>query len=51
MRKTNVSMTRYFDRLPASLTRWLIAAALLLNVGLGLTIAILVARLLNEVTQ
>ena len=44
-------MTRYFDGLPASLTRWLIAAALLLNVGLGLTIAILVAMLLSGVTR
>jgi len=44
-------MTRYFKKLPSSLTRWLIFAALLLNVGLGLTIAILVAMLLNEVTR
>jgi len=51
MRKTNVSITRYFDGLPSSLTRWLIVAALLLNVGLGLTIAILVSMLLNEVTR
>jgi len=51
MRKTNITMTRYFDGLPSSLTRWLIVAALLLNVGLGLTIAILVAMLLNEVTR
>jgi hypothetical protein len=51
MRKTNITMTRYFDGLPSSLTRWLIVAALLLNVGLGLTIAILVAMLLNQVTR
>jgi len=51
MRKTNITMTRYFEGLPSSLTRWLIVAALLLNVGLGLTIAILVAMLLNEVTS
>ena len=51
MRKTNITLTRYFDGLPTSVTRWLIVAALLLNVGLGLTIAILVAMLLAEVTQ
>jgi len=50
MRKTSIRMTRYFEGLPASLTRWLIVAALLLNVGLGLTIAILVAMLLAKVT-
>ena len=33
------------------MTRWLIVAALLLNVGLGLTIAILVAMLLAGVTR
>ena len=51
MRKTNITMTRYFDGLPTSLTRWLIVAAVLLNVGLGLTIAILVAMLLDGVNQ
>ena len=51
MRRTNVSMTRYFDGLPSSLTRWLIVAAVLLNVGLALTIALLVAMLLAGVTQ
>jgi hypothetical protein len=51
MRRINVSMTRYFEGLPSSLTRWLIVAAVLLNVGLALTIAILVAMLLDGVTR
>jgi hypothetical protein len=44
-------MTRYFDGLPTSVTRWLIVAAILLNVGFALTIAILVAMLLAGANQ
>lgn len=51
MRKTNIPIMQCFEELPPSVTRWLIVAALMLNVALALTIAILVAMLVNGVTS
>lgn len=51
MRRTNIPVATYFDGLPASVKRWLIVAALLVNVGLALTIAIRVAILVAGVNR
>ena len=51
MRKTNIAIMQCLQELPTSVTRWLIVAALMLNVALALTIAILVAMLVAGVTS